>query len=98
MTLWCKRLDFYTVPQFFFACGAILYYFFCFAKEKLSYVLIWVKKLHPGALLCTPPEGVKGAVNATLCAGVRHSACVEGPAGALASEAPWASTMMILQS
>ena len=56
------------------------------------------EKLHPGALLCTPPEGVKGAVNATLRAGVRHSARVEGPAGALASEAPWASTMMILQS
>ena len=33
------------------------------------------EKLHPGALLCTPPEGVKGAVNATLRAGVRHSAC-----------------------
>ena len=98
MTLWCKRLDFYTVPQFFFACGAILYYFFLLRKRKIELRPDMGEKLHPGALLCTPPEGVKGAVNATLRAGVRHSACVEGPAGALASEAPWASTMMILQS
>ena len=33
------------------------------------------EKLHPGALLCAPPEGGKGVVNATLRAGVRHSAC-----------------------
>ena len=38
--MWCKRLDFYTVPQFFFACGAILYYFFFASQKNLSHVLI----------------------------------------------------------
>ena len=80
MTLWCKRLDFYTVPQFFSACGAILYYFFLLRKKNRVTSSYGREKLHPGALCGAPPEGVKGAGK------VRHSACV-GPAGALASEA-----------
>ena len=36
MILWCKRKHFYTVPQFFFACGAIYIIFLLRKKIELA--------------------------------------------------------------